>query len=103
MALRAMGLRVFSPLHEVGLGQAHEVAPRDLDGLRSSRAVFALIDGLDPGTIFELGYARSLEKPVVVLAESASDESLKMVKGTDCEVVPDFVSAIYRVAWAAQE
>lgn len=103
MSLRAMGLRVFSPLHEVGPGEAHKVAPLDLDGLRRSRAVFALFDGLDPGTIFELGYSRCLEKPVVVLAECSSDESLKMVTGTGCELVSDFVSAIYRVAWAAQE
>lgn len=102
-ALRTMGLRVFSPLHEVGVGEAHEVAPHDLDGLRRSRVVFALIDGLDPGTMFELGYARSLQKPVVVLAESTPEEPLKMVRGTDCEVVSDFVSAIYRVVWALQE
>jgi hypothetical protein len=102
-ALRAMGLRVFSPLHEIGLGDAREVAPQDLDGLRRSRVLFGLVDGLDAGTIFEIGYARSLGKPVVVLAESTAEEPLKMMTGTSCEVVPDFVSAIYRTAWAALE
>jgi hypothetical protein len=102
-ALRAMGLKVFSPLHEVGLGDGHEVAHQDLNGLRSSHALFALADGLDAGTIFEVGYARSLGKPVVILAESTAEEPLKMMIGTSCEVVPDFVSAIYRSAWAALE
>lgn len=102
-ALRAMGLRVFSPLHEIGLGDANSVAPQDIDGLRRSRVVFALVDGLDAGTVFEVGFARSLNKPVVVFAESTPAEPLKMMIGTGCDVVPDFVSALYRTAWTAQE
>ena len=102
-ALRAMGLRVFSPLHEVGLGDANSVAPQDIDGLRRSRVIFALADGLDAGTVFEVGFARSMNKPVVVFAESTSEEPLKMMMGTGCDVVPDFVSALYRTAWTAQE
>jgi nucleoside 2-deoxyribosyltransferase len=102
-ALRAMGLRVFSPLHEIGLGDANSVAPQDIDGLRRSRVIFALVDGLDAGTVFEVGFARSLNKPVVVFSESTPEEPLKMMVGTGCEVVPDFVSALYRTAWTAQE
>jgi nucleoside 2-deoxyribosyltransferase len=103
LALRGLGLRVFSPLHDIGLGSAHDVAPQDLEGLKRSRAVLALIDGLDAGTLFEIGYARSLGKPVVVLAESTGQEPLKMISGTGCDVVSDFVTALYRAAWAAQE
>jgi hypothetical protein len=102
MALRGMRLRVFSPLHDVGLGSGQDVAPKDIEGLEQSRAILALIDGLDAGTIFEIGYARSMGKPVIALAESTHEEPLKMVRGTGCEVVSDFVSALYRVAWAAQ-
>jgi nucleoside 2-deoxyribosyltransferase len=100
--LQAMGLKVFSPCHDVGLGTAHDVAPKDLDAIRHSRSVFALVDGLDAGTIFEIGYARSLNIPVVVLAQSTSDEPLKMIRGSGCDVVIDFVTAIYRTSWAAQ-
>jgi hypothetical protein len=100
-ALQQMGLRVFSPLHDVGFGSAHDVAPRDIEALKSSRAVIALLDGLDTGTVFEIGYARALSKPVVVLIESSSEEPVKMISGTGCVMVDDFVSAIYRVAWAA--
>lgn len=102
LALLGMGLQVFSPLHDVGLGLAHDVAPKDIDGLKASRAVLALVDGLDTGTVFEIGYARSLGKPVVVLAQSTPEEPLKMLAGTDCDVVSDFVTALYRVAWAAR-
>jgi nucleoside 2-deoxyribosyltransferase len=102
LALLGMGLRVFSPLHDVGLGLAHDVAPKDIEGLKASRAVLALVDGLDTGTVFEIGYARSLDKPVVVLAQSTPEEPLKMLAGTECEVVSDFVTALFRVAWAAR-
>ena len=101
-ALQAMGLRVFSPCHDVGLGAADDVAPKDLDAIRHSRSVFALVDGLDAGTIFEIGYARSLDIPVVALAQSTPDEPLKMIRGSGCDVVTDFVSAIYRTSWVAQ-
>jgi len=102
LALQEMGLRVFSPLHDVGLGLAHYVAPKDIEGLQASRAVLALVDGLDTGTVFEIGYARSLDKPVVVLAQSTPEEPLKMLAGTNCEIQPDFVTALYHVAWAAR-
>jgi nucleoside 2-deoxyribosyltransferase len=62
----------------------------------------ALVDGLDPGTVFEIGFARSLGKPVVALAESTGEEPLKMISGSGCDVVSDFVTAMYRVAWNAQ-
>ena len=101
LALRGMGLKVFSPLHDIGLGSGRDVAPRDIDGLKRCRAILALVDGLDAGTVFEIGYARSLEKPVVVLVESTPEEPLKMIAGTGCDVVSDFVTAVYRVAWEA--
>jgi nucleoside 2-deoxyribosyltransferase len=102
LALRGMSLKVFSPLHDIGLGSGHDVAPQDLEGLKRCRAVLALVDGVDPGTVFEVGFARSLEKPVVALAESTGEEPLKMISGSGCDVVSDFVTAIYRAAWAAQ-
>jgi nucleoside 2-deoxyribosyltransferase len=101
-ALRGMRLKVFSPLHDVGLGSGQDVAPQDLEGLKRCRAVLALVDGVDPGTVFEVGFARSLNKPVVAFAESTGEEPLKMISGSGCDVVSDFVTAIYRAAWAAQ-
>jgi len=54
------GLRVFSPYHDVGIGIGKDVAPKDIEALKRSRAVLAIIDGVDTGTIFEVGYARAL-------------------------------------------
>src|SRR4029077_18280024 len=101
--LKGMGLRVFSPLHDVGLGDGDDVAPRDIEGLKESRCVLALVDGVDAGTVFEIGYARSLDKPVLALAESTPVEALKMISGTKCEMVSDFVTAVYKTAWTAQQ
>lgn len=101
LALRGMGLKVFSPYHDIGIGPGEDVAPKDIDALEKSRAVFAILDGIDTGTVFEAGFARARQKPVVAFAQCTPEEALKMISGTGCEVVSDFVSAIYRVAWAA--
>jgi nucleoside 2-deoxyribosyltransferase len=102
VALQGMRLTVFSPFHDIGMGGAHDVAPKDIEAIKHSRAILALLDGLDAGTIFEVGYATCLNKPIVVLTESTPEEPLKMISGTECVVVSDFVTALYRVAWAAQ-
>ena len=94
---------VFSPLHDVGYGLADVVAPKDIEGLRNSDIVYAVLDGLDSGTIFEIGYARSLDIPVIVFVQNESEEDLKMIAGTGCSIVSDFVSSIYHTVWAAME
>jgi hypothetical protein len=93
------GLSVFSPVHDVGPGPADKVAPADLLELDRCDAVFAVLDGNDPGTVFEVGYARAKEKPVYALAQTVSEEDLKMVTGSGCRVFDDFVSALHHVAW----
>ncbi len=98
-ALLEMGAHVFSPVHEVGPGPAQIVAPEDLAGLNGSDVVFAVLNGLDSGTIFEVGYAVKCGMPVIALAQNEKEEDLKMMRGSGCEVVDDFASAIYRTIW----
>ena len=95
----SFGLTVFSPLHDVGMGPAEMVAYKDLEALRNSDVVFAIVDGLDPGTLFEIGYARSIDIPVVCLAENVSEEDVKMLKGSDCFLTSDFSTAVYATGW----
>lgn len=99
-ALLEQGLRVFSPFHDVGIGAADDIAVADLKGLDESQAVFAIVDGLDAGTLFEIGYARARDIPVVVFVQSEGVEALKMLDGTGCQIVQDFTTAIYKVKWA---
>jgi nucleoside 2-deoxyribosyltransferase len=101
--LRQQGVAVFSPFHDVGIGPAHEVAPKDIAALNACDAVLAIVDGFDAGTLFEVGYARSRGTPVTAFVQSAPEEPLKMLVGTDCQIVDDFVTAIYLATWAALE
>ncbi|WP_395021954.1 PfkB family carbohydrate kinase [Dongia sp.] len=102
--LSDMGATVFSPLHDVGKGgSVHHIAQHDLDGLRESRAVLAMIDGEDPGTLFEVGYARSRNIPVVAFVESSAIENLTMLEGSGCHIARDYCAAIYHSIWAAAE
>jgi len=97
--LRNMGLKVFSPYHDIGLGPAEEVVEADLKAIEEADVIFAICDGLDTGTIFEIGYARALGKTVVAYCESEKEESLKMLEGSDCVIVDDYVTAIYKTVW----
>lgn len=99
-ALLNQGLSVFSPLHDVGRGKGPDVAPKDLAGLDRSKVLFAIVNGLDSGTIFEIGYARALGIPAIVLAQNVKEEDLKMLEGSGCEIVDDFVTGIYKTSWA---
>ena len=98
-ALLQMGLEVFSPLHEVGTGPAEEVAPADLAGLAGCDRVLAIADGLDAGTMFEIGYARRMGIPVHVYAELVASEDCKMIAGSGCRLYRDYATAIYETAW----
>jgi nucleoside 2-deoxyribosyltransferase/sugar/nucleoside kinase (ribokinase family) len=99
--LRAMHLDVFSPVHDVGLGPADKIAKADLAGLDGCDRVLAIIDSADPGTLFEVGYARALGKPVVALTETLTEEKKKMFAGSGCTCTDDFATALYLTAWAA--
>ena len=98
--LLEMGVGVFSPLHDVGRGPAHEITKADLEGLEDCDAVLAILNGGDAGTIFEIGYAVAKGTPVVALAQNVRPEDLKMPEGSGCFIADDFVTAIYHAVWA---
>lgn len=101
--LREVGLKVFSPYHDVGHGSAEDVVELDLKAIKECDVVFAVGDGLDAGTIYEVGYARSIEKPVIFYSENEADEDKKMMLGSGCILCTDYVTAIYKTLWAASE
>jgi hypothetical protein len=92
--LGALGMAVLSPLHDVGVGEAQDVAPRDIAMLKECDKVFAILDGSDEGTLFEVGYARAMQKPVICYTQTLTEEQLKMFSGTNCTILDDFASAI---------
>jgi Nucleoside 2-deoxyribosyltransferase len=98
-AFLELGFKVFSPVHDVGRGGPGEVVNADLAGLEESKLLFALLDGLDAGTIFEVGYACAQGIPVVGVAESLTEQPLTMLLGSGCYISNDFTTAIYAACW----
>jgi len=94
---------LFSPLHHVGIGNADEVTEPDLEGLRDSKVMLAVVDGLDSGTLFEVGYAVAMGKKVVAYVQKESQESLQMLEGTHCDIETDFTTAVYKACWYATQ
>lgn len=97
--LENMGIKTFSPYHDVGFGTSAQVAQADIKGIDDSDAVLAVVDGLDSGTLFEIGLARSKNKPVYVLAQSTQNTDLIMLEGSGCVILDDFCTAVHRAAW----
>jgi nucleoside 2-deoxyribosyltransferase len=98
-ALHDLGAEVFSPMHDVGLG-GKEVAKADLNGLKRSNSVLALLERGDVGTAFEAGWATRGQKPVVVYLEVGPDsEGMKMLSGTGAYIYSDLSSALYWAVW----
>ncbi|WP_221623397.1 nucleoside 2-deoxyribosyltransferase [Burkholderia ubonensis] len=69
--------------------------------MNSCDRVLAILDGLDAGTVFEVGYARAKGIPIYALAQAVNEEDLKMVVGSDCNMFFDFVTALHHTAWKA--
>lgn len=101
--LKAMGVDVFSPYHDVGEGKAEDVVPKDIENLKNCACVFAIVDGLDSGTLFEVGYAVAMGKKVVAYVENETEGALKMLAGTGCDIEKDLTTAMYKTCWYAAE
>jgi nucleoside 2-deoxyribosyltransferase len=95
------GVHIFSPLHHVGRGDADAVYDPDIEGLKVCPVVLACLDGLDPGTIYEVGYAHSLGAKVIAFVSAERTEDLKMIVGGGSLVATDFATALYQTVWAA--
>lgn len=105
VALEDHDINVFSPKDEVGLLNAERdfqaIADGDLLGLDECNIVFALLDGLDAGTLFEIGYAvgSRKNKAIIGFAQNVSPNDLPMLRGTGCHIYDDLTTAIYHAAW----
>jgi nucleoside 2-deoxyribosyltransferase len=100
-ALMNVGLAVFSPFHDVGIGHPEKVAPLDLRAISECDIILSIVDGLDSGTLFEIGYAKAKGIPVIVFVENEKKESLTMLEGTNCIFENDFSTTIYKTLWQA--
>ena len=99
--LKQIGFSVFSPVHDIGHGPAEGVVSKDLDAIVEADLVFAILNGSSPGTLFEVGYAKALGKPVYCLAQNMRDQDIKLPVGSGCVIKDDMVSLIHEMSWRA--
>lgn len=97
--IRSLGMDVFSPVHDIGHGPAEKVVKQDLEALDSCDAVFAILSGSSPGTIFEVGYAAAKSKSIFCVAQNTRLNDIKLPTGVGCVIHEDFVSALHLLAW----
>lgn len=83
--LRGLGFRVFSPKENCHLDSKASQQSREgvfndnCKAIKQSRAVFAVTDGKDMGTIWEAGYAYGLNKPIVYFAETLGNNKFNLM------------------------
>lgn len=103
LSLLEFGNDVFSPFHELGIATAAfndtDLAKKVMSEITNSDLVFAILCDNDPGTLFEIGYARALNKQVLIYTENLRQEDLFMMYGSQCIIVSDFSTAIYKASW----
>ncbi len=104
-ALADQGVRTFSPYHQVGISKdPQHIVKEDLKGLETSQVIFAVLDGLDSGTLFEIGYAAAKGIPVIGFKQCTHEDELTMLRGhSGCMIFDDFPTAVYHAAWKALE
>jgi len=97
---------VFSPLHDVGVPAckstveiSQELASADLQALDKTNVLLAIASGNDVGTMIEIGYAIAKKKRIIVLAENLNPTDLTMLEGSNCIIVSDISSAVYKASW----
>lgn len=99
------GSDVFSPYHDVGTLDSKKqnsesiIAKQDLDALRKCDSILAIVSGLDAGTLFEVGFAKAIDKRIIILAQNVNVNDLTMLIGTECEITSDLSTAIYMASW----
>lgn len=104
VALESLSMTVFSPYRDVGFGDPTAVVAGDLEGLEKATAIFACIDGTDPGTLFEVGYAVKKGIPVICYSQNPKPSDLTMMLGSKgCYIYDDFASAAYHAVWWARQ
>lgn len=101
--LESFDVEVFSPYHDAGISTNkdgnRELLKKDIEHLEDCDVVLGILSGNDPGTIFEIGYAKALRKRVIILYENYKETDMFMFEGTDCEFTSDLSTAIYKSTW----
>ena len=95
----SFGIKVFSPFHDIGLGDEIEIAKKDVEGIENSDIIFCVLDNLDSGTLIEAGYSMSKGKKIVGYHKTCDENKLLMLKPADINFYQHLTTAIYQTIW----
>lgn len=96
----SFGIKVFSPFHDIGLGNDIATANKDLEAIEQSEIIFCVLDNLDSGTLIESGYALAKQKKIIGYYRSCDDSKLLMLKPANIVFFQHLTTAIYHTIWS---
>ncbi|KQO33182.1 hypothetical protein ASF10_19095 [Flavobacterium sp. Leaf82] len=98
-AFLSLGVKVFSPFHDIGLGEDTIIAKKDLEGIEKSDIVFFVLDNLDSGTLIESGYSLAKGKKIIGYHRTCEESKLLMLKPANINFYQHLTTAIYHTIW----
>lgn len=98
-ALLSFGVKVFSPFHDIGLGDDITIAKKDLEGIKLSDIVFTVLDNLDPGTLIESGFSMANQKKTIGYYRTCDENHLLMLKPGKLKTYNNLTTALYQTIW----
>lgn len=98
-AFLTLGIKVFSPFHDIGLGHDTIIAKKDLEGIENSDIIFCVLDNLDSGTLIESGYSLAKGKKIIAYHRTCNENNLLMLKPANVEFHQHLTTAIYKTIW----
>lgn len=99
-ALLSFGVKVFSPFHDIGLGEEIAIAKKDIEGIKNSDIIFTVLDNLDSGTLIESGYSMANEKKIIGYHRTCDENKLLMLKPGKFKVFKNLTTALYQTIWS---
>ncbi|MCL6220703.1 PfkB family carbohydrate kinase [Zunongwangia pacifica] len=99
-ALLSFGVKVFSPFHDIGLGEAVTIAKKDIEGIKSSDVIFVVLDNLDSGTLIESGFSMANDKKIVGYHRTCNEKKLLMLKPGNFTMNSNLTTALYQTIWS---
>ena len=98
--LLSFGVKVFSPFHDIGLGDATSIANKDLEGIINSDVIFVVLDNLDSGTLVESGYSMANGKKIIGYHRTCNENKLLMLKPGNFKTNINLTTALYQTIWS---
>jgi len=108
-SLESIGMKVYSPYHELGIVDSFEiakkkyVAEKNLQAIENSGCVIILDDHRDPGTLIEYGASIEQKKKIFIYSLRRKEHLNSMFFGSDFEVMSRISDICYSVYWHLKE